>query len=194
MFAYDLSRLVFLLVEDNRHWRKIIRTILVALGAREIRLAESAEKALEELSVTPVDIVICDWEMPGMNGLELVRRVRREARNPNRFVPVIMLTAHTARERVEEARDAGVTEVVTKPVSAQALYDRIVEVIENPRPFVKVGDYFGPDRRRRDDAAYEGPRRRESAGEDEAGSREPTAEADNAGAAPGELESSAVES
>ncbi len=71
-----------------------------------------------------------------------------------------MLTGHAARARVEEARDAGVTEFVVKPVTARAVLDRINAVILRPRHFVRTSEYFGPDRRRRQDPAYQGPWRR----------------------------------
>ena len=59
-----------------------------------------------------------------------------------------MLTGHSEKKRVTAARDAGVTEFLAKPISAKALYQRIVNVVANPRPFIKTKTYFGPDRRR----------------------------------------------
>jgi DNA-binding NtrC family response regulator len=76
------------------------------------------------------------------------------------MVPVIMITGHSTIRRVAEARDVGVTEFLSKPVTARGVIERINRVVENPRPFVRTGDYFGPDRRRRQDAAYQGPFRR----------------------------------
>jgi len=87
--------------------------------------------------------------MDRLNGIEFTRMVRTDEDSPDRFVPIIMLTCYTEKARVFEARDAGVTEFMAKPVSAQSLYDRIASVIEGPRRFVEVGSYFGPDRRRR---------------------------------------------
>jgi hypothetical protein len=72
-----------------------------------------------------------------------------------------MITGYTEKYRVEEARDAGVTEVLAKPVTVQGLYDRIVQIVEQPRPFVRSHGFFGPDRRRREDEGYTGPRRRQ---------------------------------
>jgi DNA-binding response OmpR family regulator len=59
-----------------------------------------------------------------------------------------MITALTERHNIEAARDAGVSELLAKPVSSDALFKRIVNMLDNPRPFIRVGDYFGPDRRR----------------------------------------------
>ena len=95
-----------------------------------------------------------------MDGLEFVRLLRTATNSPNPFVPVIMLTAHTETKRVMEARDAGITEFLAKPISAQQLGSRIRAVIEHPRPFVRAESYIGPDRRRRQDPDFEGPDRR----------------------------------
>jgi DNA-binding response OmpR family regulator len=71
-----------------------------------------------------------------------------------------MVTGHTEKDRVTAARDAGVTEFLAKPISAKALYERIVNVVANPRPFIKTKTYFGPDRRRNSNSNYVGPERR----------------------------------
>jgi DNA-binding NtrC family response regulator len=71
-----------------------------------------------------------------------------------------MITGHTEMDRVTAARDAGVTEFLAKPISAKGLYQRIVSVVANPRPFIKTNNYFGPDRRRNNSSNYTGPERR----------------------------------
>jgi hypothetical protein len=71
-----------------------------------------------------------------------------------------MLTAHSEKSRVEVARDAGVTEFCTKPVTAAEMVRKVASVIDRPRPFVRSESYFGPDRRRHDDPNYRGPERR----------------------------------
>jgi DNA-binding NtrC family response regulator len=76
------------------------------------------------------------------------------------MIPVIMITGHSTVRRVAEARDVGVSEFLSKPVTARGVIERINRVVENPRPFVRSGDYFGPDRRRREDPHYPGPHRR----------------------------------
>jgi DNA-binding NtrC family response regulator len=65
--------------------------------------------------------------------------------NANPYVPIIMLTGHSEKKRVIPARDAGVTEFLAKPISAKALYQRILNIVANPRPFIKSKSYFGPD-------------------------------------------------
>ena len=98
--------------------------------------------------------------MAPMDGLELTRRVRNDEKSSNPFVPIIMITGHTEKYRVEAARDAGVTEFLAKPVTAHNLFARITEILERPRAFVRCDSYFGPDRRRRETENYMGPWRR----------------------------------
>lgn len=160
MIRIDFNRLRFVIIDDNAHMRRILRTLLHGFGAREVFEAEDGASGLEAfISQTP-DIIICDWAMPIFDGLELTQMIRQPGGNANPFVPIIMLTAHSERGRVFAARDAGVTEFLVKPVSANALHDRIVNVVCNPRPFIRTATYFGPDRRRNFGAGYSGPERR----------------------------------
>ena len=92
--------------------------------------------------------------------LELMQMIRQPGANANPYVAMIMLTGHSEKKRVMAARDAGVTEFLAKPISAKALYQRIINVVANPRPFIKTKTYFGPDRRRNTPSNYIGPERR----------------------------------
>jgi DNA-binding response OmpR family regulator len=86
--------------------------------------------------------------------------IRQPGANANPYVPIIMLTGHSEKKRVIAARDAGITEFLAKPISAKALYQRILNIVVNPRPFIKTKTYFGPDRRRNVGPNYAGPERR----------------------------------
>lgn len=110
------------------------------------------------------DIVITEWLLQPMSGLELLKSVRAEKSNHIRFTPLIMITSETRREKVIMARNCGVTEYVAKPFNAKNLILRIREVIERPRPFVDIGAYFGPDRRRRTEVMSEGADKRGKGG------------------------------
>lgn len=171
MDGYNLERLNFLIVDDNKHMRSLVRSVLHALGARHIEEAADGAEAYARLRTYIADVVICNWQMSPMDGIEFVRLVRTDDDSPNPFVPVIMLTAHTEAQRVVEARDAGVTEFLAKPISAHQLYSRIRAIIEYPRPFVRGQSYVGPDRRRRRDPDFKGPERRteDTAGQPEEG-------------------------
>lgn len=160
MVRIDFNRLRFLLVDDNAYMRRILRTLLHGFGAREVYEAEDGAAALEAFSHHVPDIIIADWVMPIIDGLELTQMIRQPGANANPYVSIIMLTGHSERRKVVAARDAGVTEFLTKPVSAKALYQRVMNVIANPRPFIKTETYFGPDRRRAVSSGYSGPERR----------------------------------
>jgi DNA-binding response OmpR family regulator len=148
MIRIEFVKLRFLLVEDNANMRSILRTLLLGFGARDIQEAEDGVAGLDLFVAHNPDIVIADWAMPNMDGIELTRRIRSAEGKLNVFVPILILTAHSERRHVLEARDAGATEFLCKPISARGLYERIANIVLNPRPFVRTGAYFGPERRR----------------------------------------------
>ena len=139
----DLSSLTFLVVEDSAYMRTILRTMLQGFGARRIVEAEDGASGLEAMDRANPDILILDWVMPILDGADMVRMIRNP-QNPFAYVPVIMVTAHTERSRILEARRLGIHELLCKPISAKALYQRIASVILHPREFVKTASYFGP--------------------------------------------------
>jgi len=144
-----LSKLKFLVIDDNAFMRSIMRRVLSALEVDEVRDANDGEAAMKVLDSYAPDIIIADWQMQPMDGLEFTRKIRRDDDSPNPFIPVIMVSGYGEMSRIIQARDAGVNEYVVKPFSAATLFSRIQAVIERPRAFVRVKDYFGPDRRRR---------------------------------------------
>src|ERR1700761_4640497 len=158
--SYQFDKLKVLVVDDNAHMRKLVCTMLEAFGISQVFRADSGERAWEVLHEAAPDICVIDWMMEGISGIELVRRIRTDPQSPNAFIPVIMLTGHTQMEQVREARDAGINEFIVKPVAVKTMMQRLVAVIENPRPFVRTKTYFGPCRRRRVDLDYDGPERR----------------------------------
>ena len=160
MSGYRFERLKILVVDDNVHMRKLVVTILQAFGVKQVFEADSAERAWTTLREVNPDVIVLDWVMEGKSGLELARMIRTMPEAPNAFVPLIMLTGYTQAHHVAQARDAGINEFLAKPVSATALMTRLMSVIEQPRPFVRTGVYFGPCRRRRGDEDYTGPERR----------------------------------
>jgi two-component system, chemotaxis family, chemotaxis protein CheY len=160
MSGYRFDRLKILVVDDNPHMRRLVCTILHAFGVTQIAEAVDAQQAWANLRDTNPDIILLDWMMEGMTGLEFAKMVRTSAASPNPFVSIIMLTGYTSLERVRQARDAGVNEFLAKPVSVKAILTRLTSVIEHPRSFVRTKIYFGPCRRRRGREEYRGPERR----------------------------------
>lgn len=157
--GYNLSKLRVLIVDDSKNMRMLVKTILNALGVQTVREAADGQTAMQELRAGPIDVAIVDWVMEPMDGLEFVRQVRTAEDSPNTFLPIIMMTGHTEKNRIFKARDSGVTEFLAKPITAKMLLLRLTNIIENPRPFVRAKGYFGPDRRRRSED-YSGPERR----------------------------------
>ncbi|WP_018410331.1 response regulator [Methyloversatilis thermotolerans] len=114
-----------LVVDDNSEALDILCRDIEHLGLRTIR-ASSAQQALERMdSGTAVDLLVCDWKMPGMDGVELVRRMQSSARSP--LPPaVLMVSAYGADDMRDAARGLEIAGVLTKPASASALHDAIV--------------------------------------------------------------------
>ncbi|CAN5355223.1 response regulator [soil metagenome] len=165
-----LQALSVLLVDDNQHMRAITSAILQSAGIRKIREVSDGAMALEALRDQAVDLAIVDFNMFPLDGVEFTRLVRNSPDSANPYLPIIMMTGHSEKHRVMEARDAGVTEFVVKPITAKAVFDRIQAVIIRPRAFVKTDGYFGPDRRRGGATNYRGPMRRATDAQTQAGS------------------------
>jgi CheY-like chemotaxis protein len=147
--------------------RRIVTTLLRGFGIRDLREAASGEEGLDEVFARAPDFVVTDLRMPGMDGVEFVRRLRRTSRpGHRRDIPVIMMTAYSERSKVEIARDGGLTEVVAKPLTSQALMSRLIMVCDRPRPFIVSSGFVGPCRRRRAIRDYKGPMRRDDDGAD----------------------------
>lgn len=135
MNAVEVTDINILIVEDNVHFRTLIRSILQALGFSKLEEAQDGLEALELLGDTTVsrpDLVILDWKMEGMDGVECVRQIRALSCD-NSQVPIIMVTGYTETSLQKEAREAGVNDFLGKPISPQSLLGRIVSVIEGTR-------------------------------------------------------------
>jgi len=149
MWDTYLRNVRVLIVDDQDFIRSLLRHILGVLGCTHISDCADGEGAWDAIRDNPPDLLIVDWEMEPMDGIELVKRVRSDPTSPDKFMPIIMITAHSERPRIIAARDCGVNEFVMKPVSAKTLFSRLNAVIEHPRRFVRTSEYFGPDRRRK---------------------------------------------
>lgn len=158
----QFEQITALVVDDNPQMRTVVSEILKAVGIRRPREAGDGESAFAVLQSEPIDVVFTDLLMKPTGGIEFARRLRTSKDSPDVYVPLIVISGRTTEGAVEEARNAGVNEIIVKPISARAVLDRLRMVIEHPRPFVRTRDFFGPDRRRRADPDYIGPLRREA--------------------------------
>lgn len=158
MSDLDLERLTVLLVEDSPFMRSLLANSLKALGVGNIRTYDHGGDLIDVLrlygadptltDLTSLDLIISNWEMSPVDGMMLLRWIRRHKESPDRFIPFVMITSYTEEERLVAMREMGVTEVLAKPYTVKALMERLLSVIERPRQFVHTKTYFGPDRRR----------------------------------------------
>jgi CheY-like chemotaxis protein len=139
-----LQQLRVLLVDDDAFMRTIVRGLLNNIGVKIVSEATDGIAALDMIRESPPDVVILDWEMPLLNGPELVRIVRSPGVFPTPDIPIIMLTAYGEHWRILESVKLGVNEFLCKPVSAKALFERLISIILKPRASVQLGDYYGP--------------------------------------------------
>lgn len=137
-----------LVVDDDHYMRKLLRSLLLSNGIKEIHEAQSGTAGLDAICAFNPDVVLLSWDMPEDGGAEFMRRVRSPEDFPVPHVPVIMLTSNHSRETVITAARRGVNEFLCKPVSAKALYERILSVRAKPRAMVRKGDYYGPEPRK----------------------------------------------
>ncbi len=158
--SFRFDRISVLVVDDSPHMLNLLSDILRGLGTGTIHTALDAVDAFMENAITRPDLVTCDQAMEPICGIEFTQMLRTSQDSPDIHVPIIMVTGYCDSQTVIEARDAGVNEFLAKPISAKLLYLRLLEVINNPRIFIKTKTYTGPDRRRNASSNYTGPERR----------------------------------
>ena len=139
-----VQSLSIVVIEDNSFTQKLERMLLGHIGVKTIHEAADGAAGLEAIRQNQPDLVIVDWNLPILTGAELVKMIRSPRTFPFPDVPIIMLTMHGERWRVIQAHRLGVNEFLVKPVSAQALLDRIVAIFMHPRPIVQLPNYYGP--------------------------------------------------
>lgn len=161
--AYDDDKIVLrvLVVNGNAFQRRLMSEMLRAYGRVDISYAENAEQCMLALSYVQPDLLVTDWQLEGLDGLALVRRVRAgEAGEGLKRLPVILIGEKTRPSDLERARAGGIDEFVLRPFSTATLVERVAEVCERRREFIESPRYVGPCRRRTRGQGYDGPRRR----------------------------------
>jgi len=156
----DLPNKSVLIADDSAFIRSLVRKLLHSFGVGEILEADNGKSALTLIQQAKPHLLIADWEMGPIDGLQLVRFLRRSPHSPDPFIPIIVMTGFPSRERVLAARDSGANEFLVKPIAPSALASRLNALLAKPQPFIKGQQYFGPDRRRHD-PAWNGNERRE---------------------------------
>ena len=161
--SYQFKNIAVLVIESTEQMFSLTKNVLMTFGISQIYSAYDIKHGFETFCRLSPDLVIMDWMDEPKNGLSLTKKIRSDRASPNPFVPIILMTGYSQKKRVLMARDCGITEFLVKPFTAKALYQRIEQLIEKPRVFVKSEHYFGPDRRRKRDAEYTGPEKRAEA-------------------------------
>lgn len=118
-----------MIIDDMSTMRRIIKNALKQLGYQNITEAEDGKDALGKLNVEPVDFVISDWNMPNMTGLELLKNIRQSP--ALKGIPVLMVTAEAKKENIMDAVQAGVSNYIVKPFTADTLKEKIEKIFAN---------------------------------------------------------------
>ena len=126
------KNLRILVVDDFPTMRRIVKGLLSELGYRNIAEAEDGKQALSVLQSQPIDFVVTDWNMPNMQGIDMLRAIRSDSRL--RSIPVLMVTAEAKREQIIEAAQAGVNGYVIKPFTGVTLKEKIGKIFERLEP------------------------------------------------------------
>lgn len=130
MVNFDITKLDIMVVDDSSTMRAILKLILSKLGVKRLRMFADGAEAYEAFRKEPSDIVITDWVMTKMSGIELVELLRNPKKSPHPSVPIIMITSNAARDEVLKAVESGVDNYLTKPVTPEGVYNRITQVIQ----------------------------------------------------------------
>jgi len=146
--VFNLTDAVTMVVDDSAFGRELTAEALRGFGVQIKYSCESAQEAMAILKDQPVDLLLVDCEMPGMDGCELVTWIRRSGLDPNAYIPIIMTAGHVRKSKLAAVRDCGANFLITKPFSAASLLERVIWVARDNRPFLEAGNYKGPDRRR----------------------------------------------
>jgi two-component system chemotaxis response regulator CheY len=120
-------RVKILVVDDYPTMRRIVRNLLDQIGFKDVEEAGNGAEALEKIKVSRYDMVISDWNMEPMTGLELLKHVRADAALAK--TPFIMVTAESKTENVVAAKQAGASQYIVKPFTAETLKAKIASVV-----------------------------------------------------------------
>src|SRR6476659_172595 len=146
-----MEGLVVLIADSNPYTRRLTRMMLTNLGIKSTYESPDGVAALEAIRNVNPDIMIMDWEMPVLDGREVMRIVRSPGVFPKANLPIIMLTDLGLQSRVTAAIRLGVHEFLVKPISPKTLQQRLLGIIFKPRPMVRAGKYYIPMPRQRVD-------------------------------------------
>jgi PleD family two-component response regulator len=146
-----IQGLDILIVDGNAFMRRLTRMMLMNLGARSVSEAADGLSALDVIRDCNPDVVLLEWDIPLLDGMELMRIVRSPGVFPRPNIPIIMLTERAHRSSVHAAMEAGVHEYLIKPTSPKALRDRLLSIVAKPREMMQLGENYVPEPRPKTD-------------------------------------------
>lgn len=141
---FAIERLSVLIADGNTHTRRLTRSLLNNIGVRTVYEVADGAAALEGIRVQNPDFMILDWELPLLDGTEVMRMVRSPDTFPKPGLPVIMLTDRAYVSRVQAAFRLGVHELLARPLSTKMLQERLIDILRKPRPMIRAGKYYVP--------------------------------------------------
>ena len=145
--AFDLSKISLFVINDNEFVRTYMQRLFGIMRVGKVTMCADPQQAHRQIGEIDPDIVVLDLDLTGMDGLELVRAIRRGETDARKDVPVLVAAAFVDRDYVEKARNSGTNWTLVKPLTFKRLYEGLVRVILDERPFVETESYVGPDRR-----------------------------------------------
>ncbi|MBI1261077.1 MAG: response regulator [Rhizobiales bacterium] len=159
MTSAVFKSLSVLVADDSAYMRQLLTGLLHALGVGTIHVATDGDAALKAFETHEPELVITDAAMKPVDGFTFAEKLRLIDRGTLATVPIIMISGHTDLASIERARDIGISEFLSKPVSPRSLYQRLIAAIDRPRQFIETPTFRGPDRRR-SARPFTGPERR----------------------------------
>ena len=148
-FDKALESLVVLLIADgNSYASRLTRIMLTNVGVKMIHEVQDGAAALEAIRAINPDVMILEWDIPVLDGREVMRIMRSPGLFPKPNLPVIMLTDYGLSSRLNEALYLGVHEFLVKPISSKTLQQRLIGILFKPRPMVLTGGFYVPLPRR----------------------------------------------
>lgn len=164
-----LGRVNVLVLDGGAKAATLIKAIFAALGLNNVFIATDGYQGVQIMKEIRIQMIFTDWELKvnrasnantpdlaevtpdyaPISGVKFVERIRKSSLSPNPFIPIVMMMDAASGGEIIEARDSGVNEVLLRPINAEDFCERLISLIEKPRPFITDQSYKGPCRRRK---------------------------------------------
>ncbi|BCW91070.1 Sensor histidine kinase RcsC [Alphaproteobacteria bacterium SO-S41] len=155
------AQLTVLVIDGQKPMRRFLGELLGDMGVQRVITEGSCEAALARLGgPVPIGLALVDAAVESMDGIQFTQQVRQVFTGARRALPIVLMMTLPTAGRICEARDAGVNDIMLKPVSIRSLGAKLTQAVSGARPFIDRPAYVGPDRRRGPRPDYRGPLRR----------------------------------